>query len=616
MINLLLFFLAAQWVPSSLSSASFGQVIPGKIQSPGACRTKSGSSGDKYIDYDVMKAKSQYQCATACSENDKCNGWEWSESSGACEIWWNYAPEYEALDGYSCFMKDTYSSMRFSGYPVSAGRVLGGLFDGYSGHVDAACRTSSGENGDRGDEYDREDDFDDKYECANECTKKSNCRGFEWNDDNKRCELWWEYAPRYESKDDFYCFMKDESGCGREPKYPEIKCGEKKRGSSKESSHEMKFSACGTESEKNGSKLMTYIFNGNGKQVTIGPCDKWTDFNTRIQVYKVRSYGGYNGNMQCIVGENDSVVSFNSEDGAKYVVHVYGSKWDENGNFMIKVFCDRNDDIEVQYTVDSKITLLGFFDGEATSSQESLLEDVYEEYFQDNYDARYPRNEVVVDEVDIRDQKFRSIGRLLSQLQTQRLRQLPVKQLRNVSSNFEGRALQDARNQLTVRSSSRYRLPPPQNGIQPAENALNQRRRQLLLTRNLQWLDEDILDRFQETGNSYLNQISQVTSEVVKTNQAIFCDKDDDYYYNNYEGYSGAVCRTSNYMTGSNGNEYDVEYNVDMHECMDMCSKSRNCNGWEWSRSRKQCELWKEYAPKHVKAEDNYCFMKQRTDRD
>eukprot|EP00586_Coscinodiscus_wailesii_P001350 CAMPEP_0172477798 /NCGR_PEP_ID=MMETSP1066-20121228/1252_1 /TAXON_ID=671091 /ORGANISM="Coscinodiscus wailesii, Strain CCMP2513" /LENGTH=302 /DNA_ID=CAMNT_0013236699 /DNA_START=191 /DNA_END=1099 /DNA_ORIENTATION=+ len=302
MINLLLFFLAAQWVPSSLSSASFGQVIPGKIQSPGACRTKSGSSGDKYIDYDVMKAKSQYQCATACSENDKCNGWEWSESSGACEIWWNYAPEYEALDGYSCFMKDTYSSMRFSGYPVSAGRVLGGLFNGYSGHVDAACRTSSGENGDRGDEYDREDDFDDKYECANECTKKSNCRGFEWNDDNKRCELWWEYAPRYERKDDFYCFMKDTKG--------------------------------------------------------------------------------------------------------------------------------------------------------------------------------------------------------------------------------------------------------------------------------------------------------------------------DDYYYNNYEGYSGAVCRTSNYMTGSNGNEYDVEYNVDMHECMDMCSKSRNCYGWEWSRSRKQCELWKEYAPKHVKAEDNYCFMKQRTDRD
>lgn len=69
----------------------------------------------------------------------------------------------------------------------------------YKGYDGKACRTNDGKKGEEGYHFKRYHDKSLEW-CFDYCSDHSDCKAFEWYDDDKHCEIWWKWYGKYEVK--------------------------------------------------------------------------------------------------------------------------------------------------------------------------------------------------------------------------------------------------------------------------------------------------------------------------------------------------------------------------------------------------------------------------------
>eukprot|EP00567_Pseudictyota_dubia_P017009 CAMPEP_0197432702 /NCGR_PEP_ID=MMETSP1175-20131217/730_1 /TAXON_ID=1003142 /ORGANISM="Triceratium dubium, Strain CCMP147" /LENGTH=577 /DNA_ID=CAMNT_0042960857 /DNA_START=43 /DNA_END=1776 /DNA_ORIENTATION=+ len=88
------------WVKSNPTSEIEYRKHGGK-----ACRTDKGGNGVAGRDFTLIKDTSAERCEQLCSNNTKCNGWEYNENSSRCEIWESKPKQFDVKSGFDCFVK-------------------------------------------------------------------------------------------------------------------------------------------------------------------------------------------------------------------------------------------------------------------------------------------------------------------------------------------------------------------------------------------------------------------------------------------------------------------------------------------------------------------------------
>lgn len=77
----------------------------------------------------------------------------------------------------------------------------------YEGYHGKACRDHSGGYGDEGKDYRVYKSVSLKW-CFEKCSDDYDCKAFEYYDGSDKCEIWYRWYDKYESKHDYYCFYK------------------------------------------------------------------------------------------------------------------------------------------------------------------------------------------------------------------------------------------------------------------------------------------------------------------------------------------------------------------------------------------------------------------------
>jgi hypothetical protein len=172
---------------------------------PGAIRTSdSNANGYEGKDYHLYKDKSESWCQDYCSSHDWCKAYEYKHDESRCEMWKHWYGYHEDVDGFKSYVKkrcqDTESE---NGHDQSSW-----CFDYYPG----AIRTSdSNANGYEGTDYHLYEDKSESW-CKDYCSSYDWCKAYEYEHDERRCELWKEWYGYHEDVDGFKSYVKKHCG--------------------------------------------------------------------------------------------------------------------------------------------------------------------------------------------------------------------------------------------------------------------------------------------------------------------------------------------------------------------------------------------------------------------